>query len=127
MASELIDLLERDEKVRKRISKLVVAEILLDPELKLLMVEKSLQALATKGDLRETEERLRSEIRDVEDKLRTEFKSEIAASEERLKSYVDVKFEALNKRIDDLFKVTASTLIAIVVGMVGLFVSRAVL
>ncbi len=109
MASDFLDVLEKDEKARKRISKLVVGEILLDPELKLLLVEKSIQTLATKDDLRETEERLK----------------------EDLKSYVDVKFEDMNKRIDDLHrriddlhKITLTTLVAIVVSIVGMVLSR---
>jgi len=109
VASDFLEILERDEKARKRISKLVVADILLDPELKLLLVEKSLQTLATKDDLKDTEERLRAEIKETE---------------ERLKSYVDVKFDALNKRIDDLHKITLSTLVTLVIGIVGMVLSK---
>ncbi len=38
---EIIEELERDEKLRKRLTKLIASEILLDPELKLFLVEKS--------------------------------------------------------------------------------------
>ena len=42
---EIIEELERDEKLRKRLIKLIASEILLDPELKLLLVEKASKPL----------------------------------------------------------------------------------
>ena len=126
---EIIEALERDEKLRKRLTKLIVSEIVLDPEIKLLLVEKSLETIATKNDIKDlrneikdVEEGLRKEIKDVENRLRNEIKevesrlrkeikdvenklrSEIKDAEERLKSYVDTRFDALNKRIDDMNK-----------------------
>ncbi len=142
---EIIEALERDKELRKRLTKLIVSEIVLDPELKLFLVEKSLETLATKNDIKDlrneikdVEERLRKEIKEVENRLRNEIRNEIKNTEERLRNYVDTKFDALNKRIDDmnkriddlnkriddLFKVVSATLIAIVVGIVGLFASK---
>ncbi len=129
MASEVIELLKKDKKAREELSEFIASEIALNPKFRDVLVRTVAGELATKEDIKElraeikeTEERLRAEIKDSEEKLRTEIKE----SEERVKSYVDVKFEALNKRIDDLLKVTVTALIAIVVGIVGLFVSKVV-
>ena len=101
MASDILEILEKDEKLRKKLSKLVASEILLDPEIRLTLVEKSLELLATKKDLRETEERLRAEIRETEERLR----AEIATIKEELKGYVDVRVADLQKSMQIGFTV----------------------
>ena len=84
---EIIEALERDEELRKRLTKLIVSEIVLDPELKFFLVEKSLKTLATKNDVKD----LKNEIKEVENRLRNEIRNEIKNTEERLKSYVDAE------------------------------------
>ncbi len=66
---EFIEALERDKELRKRLTKLIVSEIVLDPEIKFILVEKSLETLATKNDIKD----LRKEIKDVENSLRYEI------------------------------------------------------
>ncbi len=124
MASEVIELLKKDKKAREELSEFIASEIALNPKFRDVLVRTVAGELATKEDINELRRATQQDIKE----LRAEFKSELAATEERIKedikSYVDVKFEALNKRIDDLLKVTVTALIAIVVGMVGLFVSK---
>ncbi len=52
------------------------------------------------------------------------MKAEIKESEERLKDYVDVKFESVEKRIGDLYRVTLSSLFAVVVTLGTVVITR---
>ncbi|WP_457555454.1 hypothetical protein [Candidatus Pyrohabitans sp.] len=97
MASDILETLEKDEELRKKLSKLVASEILLDPEIRIALVEKSLELLATKKDLRDTEGRLRREIRETEGRLR----GEIRETEERLRSEIKDTEEKLRAEIKD--------------------------
>lgn len=56
--------------------------------------------------------------------MRSEMKAEIKESEERLKDYVDVKFESVEKRIGDLYRVTLSSLFAVVVTLGTVVITR---
>ena len=74
MASEFLELLKKDKEVMRELSERVAAEIVLQPEFRKVLARTAAGELATKEDLRKTEQSLRTDIKNVEERLRAEIK-----------------------------------------------------
>ena len=127
MSSDLIEALRKDARLRKDLSRLVASEIIADPEIRLLVVEKVIADVATKSDLRGEVEALRSEVEKSGQTLREEIeksnqalREEIEKSNEALRREIDL----LGRRIDDLQKVTLSSLVAILLTLATVVITR---
>jgi predicted ribosome quality control (RQC) complex YloA/Tae2 family protein len=83
IGEKLIEELEKDPKIRKRLAELLVT----DSDVRLAIINAVLADVATKSDLEKLEERLRSEIqrevRRLEDKI-SALENRVNAIEERL-------------------------------------------
>lgn len=93
MSSEplTLPLIESDESVRKRIAKALAPELVLDSDLRLVIINGVLKDVATKSDV----EKLSQQIEEI--------KKEISSLRERL-ARVEGELSQLNKRLDDLNK-----------------------
>gem|GEM_PF-6263387 len=138
MSSDLIEALRKDARLRKDLSRLVASEIIADPEIRLLVVEKVIADVATKSDLRGEVEALRSEVEKSGQTLREEIdrsnqalREEIEKSNQALREEIEKSNEALRReidllgrRIDDLQKVTLSSLVAILLTLATVVITR---
>ena len=84
-ASEIVRALEEDVEARRRLARLLASEVVAEPDLRLALANAILKEVATKGDLRELEERLRGEVKGVEERL-TRVEQRLNAVEQRLSS-----------------------------------------
>ncbi len=138
MSADLIEALRKDARLRKDLSRLVASEIIADPEIRLLVVEKVIADVATKSDLRGEVEALKSEIEKSSQTLREEIdrsnqalREEIEKSSQTLREEIEKSNQALRReidllgrRIDDLQKVTLSSLVAIVLTLATVIITR---
>jgi len=90
IAEKLIEELEKDPKIRKRLAELMVT----DSEVRLAIINAVLADVATKKDLERLEERLRNDFRN-------EIQREVRRLEERI-SALERRIEALENRISAL-------------------------
>ncbi len=138
MSADLIEALRKDARLRKDLSRLVASEIIADPEIRLLVVEKVIADVATKSDLRGEVEALKSEIEKSSQTLREEIdrsnqalREEIEKSSQTLREEIEKsnlalrrEIDLLGRRIDDLQKVTLSSLVAIVLTLATVIITR---
>ncbi len=89
IAEKLVEELERDPKIRKRLAELMVT----DSDVRLAIINAVLADVATKKDLKELEEGLRNEIHAtkedlerLEERLGNEMKKDLERLEERLRN-----------------------------------------
>ncbi len=119
-AREIVRVLKGDKEALKELAE----ELVQTPDVRLALINAVLRDVATKGDI----EKLRQSTAEDFEKLRREFKEELTATEHRIKeeikSYVEVKFDALNRRVDDLYKVTVSALFGILLTLATLIITR---
>jgi chromosome segregation ATPase len=122
LAERLVEELEANERVRKRLAKLLVPEAISEPELRLAIINAVLRDVATKSDvakvMEEIEKVRREDIRRLEeriDALRKEMYTQITELRERVSKLegaftqlvdrigdLDKRIDALDKRIDAL-------------------------
>ena len=88
IAEKLIEELEKDPKIRKRLAELMVT----DSEVRLAIINAVLADVATKKDLEKLEERLRNDFRN-------EIQREVRRLEERI-SALERRIEALENRVN---------------------------
>ncbi|NOZ59295.1 MAG: hypothetical protein GXO66_06955 [Euryarchaeota archaeon] len=69
----------------------MTSEIVLDPEIKLMMVEKSIGMLATREELKEIRDELKGDIAS----LRKELKGEIAEVRKDMRAMLQIGFTAI--------------------------------
>ena len=105
IAEKLIEELEKDPKIRRRLAELMVT----DSDVRLAIINAVLADVATKSDLEKLEAATKSELEKVEGRLRTEMenlraemKSEMEKLEERLRSEMGKLEERLERRISAL-------------------------
>ena len=79
---KLIKELEADEGARKRLARLLVVDVVSEPEARLAIVNAILREVATKSDL----DTLRKEFKDDIEVLRKEFRDEIRRLDSRISS-----------------------------------------
>jgi len=87
IAEKLIEELEKDPKIRRRLAELMVA----DSEVRLAIINAVLADVATKSDLEKLEEKLRNDFRN-------EIRREVGRLEERI-SALERRIETLENRI----------------------------
>ncbi len=86
IAEKLIEELEKDPKIRRRLAELMVT----DSDVRLAVINAVLADVATKKDLKELEERLRNEMQ-----------REVSKLEERI-SALEKRIEALEVRVNSI-------------------------
>jgi biopolymer transport protein ExbB/TolQ len=94
IAEKLIEELEKDPKIRKRLAELMVT----DSDVRLAIINAVLADVATKSDLEKLEAATKREL----ENLRVEMKSEMEKLEERLRSEMGKLEERLERRISAL-------------------------
>jgi chromosome segregation ATPase len=127
IAEKLIEELEKDPKIRRRLAELMVT----DSDVRLAIINAVLADVATKSDLEKLEAATKSELEKVEGRLRTEMenlraemKAEMEKLEERLRSEMGKLEERLERRISALESRVNSIeeRLARLEGQMGLFV-----
>jgi chromosome segregation ATPase len=94
IAEKLIEELEKDPKIRRRLAELMVT----DSDVRLAIINAVLADVATKSDLEKLEVATRREL----ENLRAEMKAEMEKLEERLRSEMGKLEERLERRISAL-------------------------
>jgi predicted nucleic acid-binding Zn-ribbon protein len=103
LAEKLVEELEADEKVRKRLAKILVPEAVSESELRLAIINAVLRDVATKDDvakLRDEIEKLRVATREDIEKIRIATGEDI----ERIRTDTKEEFARLEERIEVLRK-----------------------
>jgi chromosome segregation ATPase len=94
IAEKLIEELEKDPKIRRRLAELMVT----DSDVRLAIINAVLADVATKSDLEKLEAATKREL----ENLRAEMKAEMEKLEERLRSEMGKLEERLERRISAL-------------------------
>jgi chromosome segregation ATPase len=104
IGEKLIEELEKDPKIRKRLAELMVT----DSDVRLAIINAVLADVATKSDLEKLEAATKSELEKVEGRLRTEMenlraemKSEMEKLEERLRNDFRNEIQREVRRLED--------------------------
>jgi hypothetical protein len=98
IAQKLIEELESDEKVRRRLSRLLASDIALDTEARVAIVNAIIREVATKNDI----EALRNATKSDIEALRKEFKSDIEALRREFREEIgrlDGRISSLEQRV----------------------------
>jgi len=106
LAEKLVEELEANERVRKRLAKILVPEAISEPELRLAIINAVLRDVATKSDvakLREEIEKIRIATKEDIETFRKEMYTQISELRERV-SKLEGAFTQLVERIGDLDK-----------------------
>jgi chromosome segregation ATPase len=116
IAEKLIEELEKDPKIRRRLAELMVT----DSDVRLAIINAVLADVATKSDLEKLEAATKREL----ENLRIEMKAEMEKLEERLRSEMGKLEERLERRISALESRVNSIeeRLARLEGQMGLFV-----
>jgi chromosome segregation ATPase len=116
IAEKLIEELEKDPKIRKRLAELMVT----DSDVRLAIINAVLADVVTKSDLEKLEAATKREL----ENLRAEMKAEMERLEERLRSEMGKLEERLERRISALESRVNSIeeRLARLEGQMGLFV-----
>jgi chromosome segregation ATPase len=116
IAEKLIEELEKDPKIRRRLAELMVT----DSDVRLAIINAVLADVATKSDLEKLEAATKREL----ENLRAEMKAEMEKLEERLRSEMGKLEERLERRISALESRVNSIeeRLARLEGQMGLFV-----
>jgi predicted ribosome quality control (RQC) complex YloA/Tae2 family protein len=118
----LIEELEKDPKIRKRLAELMVT----DSDIKLAIINAVLADVATKSDLEELEERLRNdfrneiqrEVRRLEDRI-SALEDRIAAFENRVNS-IEERLTRLEGQMDLFVKLFIAFNLPTLIAVIGI-------
>ena len=105
IAEKLIEELEKDPKIRRRLAELMVT----DSDVRLAIINAVLADVATKSDLEKLEAATKRELEKLEERLRSEIQREVKRLEERI--------SALENRVNSI-----EERLARLEGQMGLFV-----
>ncbi len=97
IAEKLIEELEKDPKIRRRLAELMVT----DSDVRLAVINAVLADVATKKDLKELEERLRNDFRNEIQREVRRLEERISALESRI-STLEKRMEALEVRVNSI-------------------------
>jgi predicted ribosome quality control (RQC) complex YloA/Tae2 family protein len=122
IAEKLIEELEKDPKIRKRLAELMVT----DSDIKLAIINAVLADVATKSDLEELEERLRNdfrneiqrEVRRLEDRI-SALEDRIAAFENRVNS-IEERLTRLEGQMDLFVKLFIAFNLPTLIAVIGI-------
>jgi septal ring factor EnvC (AmiA/AmiB activator) len=101
IAEKLIEELERDPKIRRRLAELMVT----DSDVRLAIINAVLADVATKSDLEKLEAATKRELEKLEERLRNDFRSEIQREVRRLEdriSALENRISALENRVNSI-------------------------
>ncbi len=101
IAEKLIEELEKDPKIRRRLAELMVT----DSDVRLAIINAVLADVATKSDLEKLEAATRRELEKLEERLRNDFRSEIQREVRRLEdriSALENRISALENRVNSI-------------------------
>jgi chromosome segregation ATPase len=105
IGEKLIEELEKDPKIRKRLAELMVT----DSDVRLAIINAVLADVATKDDLERMEAATKAELEKLEvatkrelEKLEERFRAELVKTEERLRSEIQREVRRLEDRISAL-------------------------
>jgi len=118
IGEKLIEELEKDPKIRKRLAELMVT----DSDVRLAIINAVLADVATKSDLEKLEERLRSEIqrevRRLEDKI-SALENRISALENRVNS-IEERLARLEGQMDLFVKLFIAFNLPTLIAVIGI-------
>ena len=101
IAEKLIEELEKDPKIRRRLAELMVT----DNDVRLAVINAVLADVATKSDLEKLEAATKRELEKLEERLRNDFRSEIQREVKRLEdriSALENRISALENRVNSI-------------------------
>jgi chromosome segregation ATPase len=101
IAEKLIEELEKDPKIRRRLAELMVT----DSDVRLAIINAVLADVATKSDLEKLEAATKSELEKVEGRLRTEMENlrvEMKVEMEKLEERLERRISALESRVNSI-------------------------
>jgi septal ring factor EnvC (AmiA/AmiB activator) len=101
IAEKLIEELEKDPKIRRRLAELMVT----DSDVRLAIINAVLADVATKSDLEKLEAATKRELEKLEERLRNDFRSEIQREVRRLEdriSALENRISALENRVNSI-------------------------
>jgi hypothetical protein len=122
IAEKLIEELEKDPKIRKRLAELMVT----DSDVRLAIINAVLADVATKSDLEKLEERLRNdfrneiqrEVRRLEDRI-SALENRIAALENRVNS-IEERLTRLEGQMDLFVKLFIAFNLPTLIAVIGI-------
>jgi septal ring factor EnvC (AmiA/AmiB activator) len=122
IAEKLIEELERDPKIRKRLAELMVT----DSDVRLAIINAVLADVATKSDLEKLEERLRNDFRSeiqreakrLEDKI-SALENRITALENRVNA-IEERLARLEGQMDLFVKLFIAFNVPILIAVIGI-------
>jgi chromosome segregation ATPase len=97
IGEKLIEELEKDPKIRKRLAELMVT----DSDVRLAIINAVLADVATKSDLEKLEAATKRELEKLEERLRSEIQREVRRLEERI-SALESRITALENRVNSI-------------------------
>jgi uncharacterized protein YlxW (UPF0749 family) len=97
IAEKLIEELEKDPKIRRRLAELMVT----DSDVRLAIINAVLADVATKSDLEKLEAATKSELEKLEERLRNEIQREVRRLEDRI-SALENRIAALENRVNSI-------------------------
>ncbi len=114
-AEKIVELFERDVRARRRLAELLVME----PDVRLAIINAVLRDVATKSDLERLRDELRNEFRSEIERLRSEFRAEIRDVRREL-SGLSERVARLEGRVDLLIKVFIGFNVPLLVAVIGI-------
>ena len=97
IGEKLIEELEKDPKIRRRLAELMVT----DSDVRLAIINAVLADVATKSDLEKLEAATKRELEKLEERLRSEIQREVRRLEERI-SALENRITALENRVNSI-------------------------
>jgi uncharacterized protein YlxW (UPF0749 family) len=94
IAEKLIEELEKDPKIRKRLAELMVT----DSDVRLAIINAVLADVATKSDLEKLEAATKRELEKLEERLRSEIQREVKRLEDRI-SALENRVNSIEERL----------------------------
>jgi chromosome segregation ATPase len=97
IAEKLIEELEKDPKIRRRLAELMVT----DSDVRLAIINAVLADVATKSDLENLRAEMKFEMEKLEERLRNEIQREVRRLEDRI-SALENRIAALENRVNSI-------------------------
>jgi septal ring factor EnvC (AmiA/AmiB activator) len=120
-ADQIVDLFERDLRARKRLAELIVME----PDIRLAIINAVLREVATKDDIKALGDATRKDIKELEGRIQelSNMVSEMRGAYKELSKKID----DLDKRIDFAAKVTLLLTGSVLAALIAEIISRILL
>jgi predicted nuclease with TOPRIM domain len=128
-AEDVVKLFESDERSRKRLAKLLLPEVVSEPDLRLAIINAVLRDVATKDDVAGLREEFAMLRKDVYTYI-TELRERVSKLEGAFTQLVDrigdldKRIDALDKRIDYVTKVSWALTLSVLATLVAQIIMR---